>query len=83
MERVKEWWSSYQFTGTPSFVLASKLKALKADLRLWNKHVFGDVSLKQLQLCSELSQLDEKEKFGGLSDDDRVRRKVVISELDK
>jgi hypothetical protein len=83
VDRVKGWWSTYQFTGTPSFVLASKLKALKEDLKLWNKHVFGDVSLKQLQLCSELSRLDEKEELGGLSYVDRDRRKVVISELDK
>ena len=45
--------------------------------------MFGDVSLKQLQLCSELSRLDEKEEWGGLSYDDQDRRKVVISELDK
>ncbi len=30
---VKVWWSSYPFTGSPSFVLASKLKALKEDLK--------------------------------------------------
>ena len=83
VDRVKAWWSSYQFTGTPSFILASKLKALKEDLKLWNKHVFGDVSLKQLQLCSELSRLDEKEELGGLSFNDKDRRKMVISELDK
>jgi hypothetical protein len=57
VDRVKDWWSSYPFRGTPSFVLASKLKALKEDLKLWNKHVFGDVNLKQLQLSSELSRL--------------------------
>jgi hypothetical protein len=55
MDRVKAWWSSYLFTGSPSFVLASKLKALKYDLKFWNKHVFGDVNLKQLQLLVDLS----------------------------
>ena len=67
VDRVKTWWSSYPFTGSPSFVLASKLKALKEDLKYWNKHVFGDINLKQLQLMAELSQLDEKEERGGLS----------------
>jgi hypothetical protein len=33
VDRVKTWWSSYPFTGSPSFVLASKLKALKEDLK--------------------------------------------------
>ena len=48
MARVKEWWSSYPFIGSPSFVLVCKLKALKEDLNTWNKQVFGDVGLKQL-----------------------------------
>uniref|UniRef100_A0A2N9IM54 non-specific serine/threonine protein kinase n=1 Tax=Fagus sylvatica TaxID=28930 RepID=A0A2N9IM54_FAGSY len=65
VDRVKTWWSSYPFTGSPSFVLASKLKALKEDLKHWNKHVFGDINLKQLQLMAELSQLDEKEEREG------------------
>ena len=28
-EQVKTWWLSYNFHGWPSFILASKLKALK------------------------------------------------------
>ena len=83
MDRVKNWWSTYTFTSSPSFILASKLKALKEDLKFWNKHVFGDVSLKQLQLLADLSRFDEKEELGGLSLADRDRRKVVLSELDK
>jgi hypothetical protein len=64
VDRVKNWWSTYTFTGSPSFILASKLKALKEDLKFWNKHVFGDVSLKQLQLLADLSRFDEKEELG-------------------
>ena len=33
MEKVEEWWGSYQFEGTPSFILAKKLRALKTDLK--------------------------------------------------
>jgi hypothetical protein len=29
VEQVKTWWLSYNFHGWPSFILASKLKALK------------------------------------------------------
>jgi hypothetical protein len=82
VNRVKVWWSSYPFTGSPSFVLASKLKALKEDLKFWNKHVFGDVNLKQLQLLADLSQLDEKEEMGGLSSTEQDSRKAVMVELD-
>lgn len=33
VDQVKAWWKSYQFPGSLSFVLASKLKALKGDLK--------------------------------------------------
>ena len=32
-ELVRGWWESYQFDGSPSFILAKKLKALKMDLK--------------------------------------------------
>ena len=31
VEKVKNWWDSYHFCGTPSYRLAMKLKALKGD----------------------------------------------------
>ena len=34
VERVQGWWLGYSFIGSPSFVLANKLKALKADLNV-------------------------------------------------
>jgi hypothetical protein len=33
VEKVKQWWLSYSFQGSPSFILACKLKALKIDLK--------------------------------------------------
>ena len=33
LDKVRGWWSSYSNVGTPSFVLAQKLKALKGDLK--------------------------------------------------
>ena len=47
LEKIQGWWSSYSFSGPPSLVLARKLKALKEDLKIWNKEVFGDVGLKK------------------------------------
>jgi hypothetical protein len=35
--QVKTWWMSYEFYGLPSYVLASKLKALNVDLKKWNE----------------------------------------------
>ena len=36
-EKVKVLWGSYDFHGSPSFVLASKLKAWREDIKIWNK----------------------------------------------
>ena len=42
-DRVHSWWNCYSFLGTPSFVLAKKLKALKEDIIQWNRSEFGNV----------------------------------------
>uniref|UniRef100_A0A2N9J2H5 Reverse transcriptase domain-containing protein n=1 Tax=Fagus sylvatica TaxID=28930 RepID=A0A2N9J2H5_FAGSY len=54
VDRVRGWWSNYTYTGTPSFVLAQKLKALNGDLKVSNKEEFGDVGVKRQQLECEL-----------------------------
>ena len=46
VDRVQSWWSSYSFSGSPSFVLACKLKALKEDLKQWNHLEFGNVGFR-------------------------------------
>ena len=45
VERVRQWWNGYCFLGSPSFILARKLKVLKEDLKKWNKEEFGDLAL--------------------------------------
>ena len=43
VEKVRIWWDSFQFFGSPSFVLAKKLKAFKWEIKIWNLEEFGDV----------------------------------------
>jgi hypothetical protein len=40
---VKQWWDSYHFQGSPSFIFACKITALKMDLKKWNEEVFGNI----------------------------------------
>ena len=67
VDKVKEWWTGYSYSGTPSFVLGQKLKALKGDLKEWNKQVLGDVGIKRQQLECELQAFDDKESLSSLS----------------
>ena len=82
VEKVQQWWSSYCFMGSPSFVLAQKLKTLKEDPKKWNKEVFGDLVFKKKSLLSELLGLDAKEDILGLSHEDQARRTQVKGEIE-
>ena len=52
-DRVHSWWIRYSFLGTPSFVLAKKLKALKEDIIRWNRNEFGNVKRKKKKRIAE------------------------------
>ena len=64
---LRDWWQSLHFSGSFSFVLASKLKALKGILRVWNKEVFGRVDLQKKEALSRISFWDDLEKEKALS----------------
>ena len=73
VERVRQWWNGYCFLGSPSFILARKLKALKDDLKKWNKEVFGNLAFRKKCLLFELLELDAREDLLGLLQDDQLR----------
>ena len=74
VDRVQQWWNGYSFAGSPSFILAQKLKALKTDLKLWNREEFGDLAFKKKNLLIELMGLNAREELVGLSNDEQIRR---------
>ena len=41
VEKVRNWWGSFSFLGSPSFVLAKKLRALKGEIKRWNLEVLA------------------------------------------
>ena len=58
---LRVWWQSLHFSRSFSFILASKLKALKGILRVWNKEVFGRVEIKK-EALSRVYFWDDLEK---------------------
>jgi hypothetical protein len=79
VDKVRLWWSSYSFQGSPSFVLAQKLKALKADLKKWNEQVFGNVEFRKKALLEELNALDCLEEERGLAPEEKLRKSLWLS----
>jgi exonuclease III len=83
VDKVHNWWSSYEFNGTPSFVLACKLKALKEDLKKWNKESFGDIHHRKNKCMRDILELDVKEGQEGLSSNDHHLREELKGEVTK
>uniref|UniRef100_A0A2N9FGG2 Reverse transcriptase domain-containing protein n=1 Tax=Fagus sylvatica TaxID=28930 RepID=A0A2N9FGG2_FAGSY len=61
---------------------SKKLKALKEDLKIWNKEVFGDVGLRKKGVMADIGRLDEQEFQGVLSNEDRVQRDQLRADWD-
>jgi hypothetical protein len=82
VDRVHLWWVSYRFQGSPSFIFSQKLKALKNDLKRWNEQEFGNVEIRKKMHMEELSALDRLEEQRGLTPEEKVRKCVVIRDLE-
>ena len=74
VDRVQLWWNGYSFVGLLGFILAKKLRALKANLKKWNKEEFGDLALRKKNLLTELMGLDAREELLGISNGEQFRR---------
>ena len=64
---LRDWWQSLHFSGSYSFILASKLKALKGILKAWNIEVFGRVDQKKKEALNRIAFWDDVEKEKVLS----------------
>ena len=67
---------------SPSYVLACKFKALKKDLKCWNKHVFGNVHFRKKCLLSKLLDLDMREGMQVLTTADKARKIKIKAEIE-
>jgi hypothetical protein len=83
MERVEGWWGSYQFDGTPSFILAKKLRALRTGLKKWNEEVFGNVLIKKNALFNELHVLESIAEYRALTNEEKGNMDRVRYELEQ
>jgi hypothetical protein len=83
VERVSTWWESYVFEGNPSFVFSQKLHALKQDLKVWNKEVFGNVGGRKTILMEEINRLDALEELAVLTREGQQKREGCCEELNK
>jgi len=58
---VEEKWKSYLGQGNVINSLKEKFKLLKADLKLWNKEVFGNLNTVKKSILQDIENLDCQE----------------------
>ena len=58
---VRSWWNGYSVEGYSSHCITEKLKALKKDLKKWNKEVVGNVSFNRAEATSLAAVGDQGE----------------------
>jgi len=50
IDTIREWWSSFNFTGRPDYILACKLRALKSKLKEWRKGEEENLTIQRKKL---------------------------------
>jgi hypothetical protein len=83
VHQVKLWWQSYHFHGSPSHVLACKLKSLKGDLRRWNDEIFGHVGKRKKVLLDGIWELDGIGEGRGLNEEEGRRKDKFSMDLER
>ncbi len=81
VDKVNSRWFGCEFFGTLSFILASKLKVLKEDLKHWNRVTFGDVRYRKHHRMGDILELDVKEGRGDLSVEEHTLREELKDEV--
>jgi hypothetical protein len=82
VDRVRLWWESFSFQGSPSFIFSQKLKTLKINLKRWNDQEFGNVEFCKKMHMEDLCALDKLEEQRGLTPEEKARKCGVIRDLE-
>ena len=82
-ELIRDWWQSFEFRGTHSYVLMKKIKALKVKLKAWNKRVFGNVDEQKKFALENVALWDDIESQRPLSDGERQERFGAMEDFKK
>ncbi|XP_050379798.1 uncharacterized protein LOC126797169 [Argentina anserina] len=77
---MDEVWQSSHFYGNSIFVLASKLRTLKHQIRVWNKVEFGDVNVMVEKSFDDLHIIQREIASLGPSDDLLSRKSVASTQ---
>ncbi|KAG5579901.1 hypothetical protein H5410_050528 [Solanum commersonii] len=82
-DRVKEWWGSFNVTGIPDFILASKLSFLKKKLKVWSKENRGNCRVRKEYLLEQIGSLENIQVHRVLIDDEQLLKAHISIECEE
>ncbi|RVW72705.1 hypothetical protein CK203_056739 [Vitis vinifera] len=82
-ELLKGWWQGFNYSGSYSFILTEKLKALKIKLKDWNREVFGKVGVNKRLALEKVSYWDNQERLRVLNEQELEVRKEAREDFKK
>nr|CAN61784.1 hypothetical protein VITISV_012351 [Vitis vinifera] len=80
---VRSWWNGYSVESYSSHCIAEKLKALKKDLKIWNKEVVDNVSSNRVEAFAFLQCWEAKEKENPLNPGDMEAKNLALEDYKK
>lgn len=58
-DRVTFWWTSFVIEERPSYILATKLKALKDKLKEWSSSTCMNLEMGKILILNQITELDK------------------------
>ena len=70
LDRIKEWWRSFDCEGRPDFILAFQLKTLKIELRECSKSAQGNLALQKENIVNQFAEFEEVQDQRALGEEE-------------
>ena len=74
---LRKWWEGIRVSGSASYILSEKLKALKPIMKNWNREVFSQITVKKQEAWYSMDFWDKEERVHELSlEEEEVRKEA-------
>ncbi|XP_047257605.1 uncharacterized protein LOC124889670 [Capsicum annuum] len=82
VDKVKEWWSDFEFHRKSNYVLACKFKALKGKLKDWSRMEQGNLKLKKNSILNQMAEIESLLNNRALTEKETARKATLFMEYE-
>jgi len=82
-DRVKEWWASFNVSGSPAYILTTKLKLLKGKLKEWGKENKNNWRQRREDILNHIIGLENIMEQRALTVDELLQKVHLAMEFEE